>query len=130
MAKRQSINVRLFVKQVKRNLVCSHKTKTHLTDELCTELIEQFGDTAATIPDDYAAPEEVAHDLQKDIDPNELLQIKCRRKRCIVSFAVLAFVLLAFMITYIVILASDHEVVVTERYYDYTCSSSNSAQEE
>ncbi len=127
---KKGISARSFVGRVKRSLVCSRKTKARLADELFSELLEQFGTPDATIPRDYAAPEEVARDLQQDVDEREVLRIKRRRKRALVSFAVLALALLIFVVSYIIILLNDHDVVVTERVPGYTYSISSSSNQE
>ena len=124
MANALAPEAKRFVKQVSKRLCCANETKSKLTDGIVQELAERYSGQDSLSYDallqDFGSPDEIALEMQENVNPQEVVSVKKKRKVIAAALIVLAVVaFLAFgYVTWNVF--QDQQTWAVEQIRDYT----------
>ena len=124
MANALAPEAKRFVKQVSKRLFCANETKSKLTDGIVQELAERYSGQDSLSYDallqDFGSPDEIALEMQENVNPQEVVSVKKKRKviaAALIVLAVVAFLALGY-VTWNVF--QDQQTWAVEQIRDYT----------
>ena len=120
LRKRDSYSIEIFLYKVGRYLVCPSKTKKHLLAGLRQELADRVAREGRHAWDSIGLPEEIAVELQENVNPREVSLIKNQKKRGMTAFFVAVIVLLFVLVLCLSYFCLHQEVVAENNISGYS----------
>ena len=112
-----------FVKQIGKRLCCTNETKSKLTNGIVQELADRYSGQDSLSYDallhEFGSPEEIALEMQDNVNPKEVASVKKKRKVMaagLIVFAVIAFLALGY---YTWNLFQDQQTWAVEQIHEY-----------